>query len=82
MALAELDKYRDVTEDFFVPTMIKIVMYGEAGAEGSESITLNLKSVKPDSFNEKRRKAIFTKPKTKGYEHIYRIINGHLVEQK
>jgi hypothetical protein len=82
LALAELDKYKDVTEDYFVPTVIKIIMYGEAVAEDSESITLSLKSVKPDSFDEKRRKKIFTKPKTKGYEHIYRIIDGHLVEEQ
>jgi hypothetical protein len=81
LALAELDKYKDVTEYFFVPTVIKIMMYGEAGAEDSDSITLNLKSVKPESFTEKRRKFIFTLPKTKGYKHIYRIIDGHLVEE-
>ncbi|MDH4238716.1 MAG: outer membrane lipoprotein-sorting protein [Phycisphaerae bacterium] len=81
LAVAELDKYKDVTEDFFVPTVIKIMMYGENGAEDSDSITLNLKSVKPDSFTEKRRKIIFTRPEPKGYEHIYRIIDGHLVEE-
>jgi len=81
LALAELDKYKDVTEDFFVPTVIKIVMYGEAGAESSDSITLNLKSVKPESFTEERRRKIFTKPEPRGYEHIYRIINGYLVEE-
>ncbi len=82
LALAELDKYKDVTEDFFVPTVIKIVMYGEAGSENSDSITLNLKSVKPESFTEKRRKKIFTKPEMKGYKHFYRIIYGHLVEEQ
>jgi hypothetical protein len=81
LALAELDKYKDVTEDFFVPTIIKIMMYGEAGAEDSDSITLNLKSVKPDSFTEKRRKKIFTLPERKVYKHFYRIIDGHLVEE-
>jgi hypothetical protein len=81
LALAELDKYTDVTEDFFVPTVIKIMMYGEAGAENSDSITLNLKSVKPESFTEEQRKKIFSLPKRKGYKHFYRIINGHLVEE-
>ncbi len=81
LTLAELDKYKDVTEDFFVPTVIKIMMYGEAGAENSDSITLNLKSVKPDSFTEKRRKKIFSLPERKVYKHFYRIIDGHLVEE-
>ena len=81
LALAELDKHKDVTEDFFVPTVIRIMMYGEAGAADSDSITLNLSSVKPDSFTEKRRKIIFTRPKPKGYKNVYRIIDGHLVEE-
>ncbi|MHC4111227.1 MAG: hypothetical protein ACYSUY_09130 [Planctomycetota bacterium] len=81
LALAELDKYKDVTEDFFVPTVIKIMMYVEAGGENSDSITLNLKSVKPYSFTEERRKKVFTRPEMKGYKHFYRIIDGHLVEE-
>ena len=81
LALAELDKYKDVTEDFFVPTVIKIMMYGEDGAEDSDSITLNLKSVKSDSFDEERRKIFFNRPKMKGYKHFYRIINGRMIEE-
>jgi hypothetical protein len=81
LALAELDKYKDVTEDFFVPTVIKIMMYGEDDAEDSDSITLNLKSVKSTNFSDKKRSAFFTLPPTKGYEHIYRIIDGHLIEE-
>lgn len=81
LALAELDKHKDVTEDFFVPTVIRIMMYGEAGAADSDSITLNLSSVKPDSFTEKRRKIMFNQPKMKGYKHFYRIINGRMIEE-
>jgi hypothetical protein len=81
LAVAELDKYKDVTEDFFVPTVIKIVMYGEAGSENSDSITLNLSSVESTDFSDKQQSAFFTLPPKKGYEHIYRIIDGHLVEE-
>ncbi len=81
LALAELDKHKDVTEDFFVPTVIKIMMYGEAGAENADSITLNLKSVKPDSFTEEQRKKIFSLPEMKGYKHFYRIIDGRMIEE-
>ena len=81
LALAELDKYKDVTEDFFVPTVIKIMMYGEDGTENSDSITLNLKSVKSTDFSDKQRSAFFTLPPTRGYKHFYRIIDGHLVEE-
>ncbi len=81
LAVAELDKYKDVTEDFFVPTVIKIMMYGKEGAEDSASITLNLKSVRSDSFDEERRNIFFTLPKTRGYKHFYRIINGRMIEE-
>jgi len=81
LALAELDKYKDVTEDFFVPTVIRIMMYGRDGTEDSASITLNLKSVKSDSFDEERRNIFFTLPKTRGYKHIYRIIDGRMIEE-
>lgn len=81
LALAELDKYKGVTEDFFVPNVIRIMMYGRDGAEDSDSITLNLKSVKSMDFSDKQRSAFFSLPPTKGYKHIYRIIEGHLVEE-
>ena len=81
LALAELDKYKDVTEDYFVPTVIKIMMYGEDGDENSDSITLNLKSVKSTDFSDKQRSAFFTLPPRKGYKNFYRIIDGHLVEE-
>lgn len=81
VAVAELDKYKDVTEDFFVPTVIRIMMYGEAGGDNLANIKLDLKSVKSDSFTKQRRSALFNRPKTKGYKHIYRIINGRLIEE-
>ncbi len=81
LALAELDKYKAVTEDFFVPTVIRIMMYGRDGAEDSDSITLNLKSVKSTDFSDKQRSAFFTLPPTKGYKHFYRIIDGRMIEE-
>jgi len=81
LAVAELDKYKDVTEYFFVPTVIRIMMYERDGTEDSSSIVLNLKSVKPESFTEKRRNIFFTLPKTRGYKHFYRIIDGRMIEE-
>jgi len=81
VAVAELDKYKEVSGEFFVPTRISIIIRGEDGADDAASISLNLKSVKPTSFNEKQRKFFFNRPtKTKGYKHIYRIIDGRMIE--
>ena len=81
MAFAELDKYKGLTKGFYVPTSIRIIIRGDEKGEGSASITLNLTSVKPESFTEKRRKAFFIRPPTKGYKHIFKIIDGSMVEQ-
>ena len=81
VAVAELDKYKEVSREFFVPTVIGIVMHGGDGGDNLASIKLNLASVKPESFTEKRRNILFTRPETKGYKQIYRIINGRMIEQ-
>jgi hypothetical protein len=81
LAVAELDRYKAVSDEFFVPTVIRIMMYGEEGAEDSDSITLDLKSVKSDSFDEERRNIFFALPKRKGYKNFYRIINGRMFEE-
>ena len=81
VAMAELDRYREVSKEFFVPASIKIIMYGEEGSDGSASIRLSLTSVKSESFTEIRRNILFNRPPTKGYKHIYKIIDGSMVEQ-
>jgi len=81
VAIAEMDKYKKVSEGFFVPTFFRVMMPEGDSAEDSSSITLNLNSVKSTDFSDKQRSAFFTRPPTKGYENIYRIINGRLVEQ-
>jgi hypothetical protein len=81
MAIAELDRYREVSKEFFVPASIKIIMYGEEGSDGSATIRLSLTSVKPESFTEIRRNILFNRPKMSGYKNIYRIINAQMVEQ-
>jgi hypothetical protein len=81
VAVAELDRYKEVSKEFFVPTVIRIVMHGGDGGDNLASIKLNLSSVKPDSFTEKRRSVLFSRPKPEGYKHFYRIIDGRMIEQ-
>lgn len=76
-----LDKYKEVSEDFFVPTIVKIVKRAEDGKEDLVSITLSLRSIKSANFNEKQRNRLFTRPEPRGFKHIYKIGGGNMIEQ-
>jgi hypothetical protein len=79
MAVTELYKYKELSEGFFVPRTIKIITYAQKGREDSVVITLN--SVKPHKFDKKKQDVYFNPRKPKGIKHIYRIIDGHIIEQ-
>ena len=81
VARAELDKYKEVSEGFFVPALIKVATYAPNTTEESLSFTLNLRSIKPAKFSEQRRNLLFYHRLPKGFKHIYRIVNGRWVEQ-
>jgi hypothetical protein len=78
-AIAELYKYKEISEGCFVPRVIKIVTYAQEGRENSVIITL--KSVKPYKFDKKKQDDYFNPREPKGIKHIYRIIDGHIIEQ-
>jgi hypothetical protein len=75
---AELDDYEEAAEGFKVPKYIKVVKRGMGGRD--DSVRINLKSVKPMSFNEKQLEALF-QPQPGRFEHVYEIVNGEWVEQ-
>ena len=79
MAIAELYKYKEMSEGFFVPRVIKIVTYAQEGRE--DSVIITLKSVKPYKFDKKKQDFYFNRREPKGFKHIYRIIDGHIIEQ-
>ena len=79
MAIAELYKYKEMSEGFFVPRVIKIITYTQDGRE--DSVIITLKSVKPYKFDKKKQDVYFNPRKPKGFKHIYRIIDGHIIEQ-
>ena len=79
MAIAELYKYKEMSRGFFVPRVIKIVTYTQEGRE--DSVIITLRSVKPDKFDKKKQDIYFNRRKPKGFKHIYRIIDGHIIEQ-
>jgi hypothetical protein len=79
--VAELDKYEQVRENFFVPTIVKIIHRGASAAE-SVTITVTLTSVKSADITSKLRSYLFARPEPKGFKHIYRVLGGKVIEEQ
>jgi hypothetical protein len=78
-AVAELDKYKEISKNFFVPSIVKIVSRTDGNEKDSVQITLS--SVKPANFTDKQRKRLFIRPQEQGFKHIYKIVDGNIIEQ-
>jgi hypothetical protein len=81
VAGAELDRYEEVSDGFFIPSLIKVTTYAQETGESSLSITLDLNSIKPATITEPRRNLLFKQQPPRGFKNIYRIINGKWIEQ-
>jgi len=81
VVVTKLSNYKQITEGFFVPSLIKIAKGTAQAIENSVRITLNLKSIKLANITESQRNHLFTRPEPQGFEYIYKIINGNMVEQ-
>lgn len=80
IATAELDRYREIAEGFFVPSLIRVTTLPRDETEKPFKITVNLTSI--DSSKEwpgllfERRPALM-----RGINNVYRMVNGKLIEQ-
>jgi hypothetical protein len=81
VAVAELDKYKQIVVGFSMPAFIKIVTRGPS-SEDTVSITFDLRSIKPASITLNQRRRLFTRPEPRGFEHIYKIVGGNMFEEK
>jgi hypothetical protein len=77
--IMELDKYKEISKNFFVPSIVKIV--NRAGGNKGDSVQITLGSVKPMKFTNKQRERLFVRPQAQGFEHIYKIVDGKIIEQ-
>ena len=77
-AVTELSKYKQLAEGFSFPSVIKITTYPDSTGDVFE---IRLDSVKQTSFTEKQRQRLFNRPKPKGSENIYEIIDGEIIKQ-
>jgi hypothetical protein len=78
-ATAEFSGYKQIAEGHLVPESIKIVVLSADGVEDSARISLT--SVRPAQFNTDQRRRLFVRPPPRGFEHVYKIIDGDSVEQ-
>jgi len=76
----ELDNYKEISKDFFVPRVIKIISRNNDGTE--QIFRINLRSIKPANFSEKQKNRLFLRPEPQGVKHIYKIVNGDMIEQQ
>jgi len=79
--VTELDDYKQISDGFSVPALIKIVRFGHNGRD--DSIRIKLKSIKPVGISEKRQRILFSRPEPRGVKHIYELNeNCELIEQR
>ena len=75
-----LDDYRQAFEGCFIPCMIKVSSLSNKATQDSFEIKLN--SIGSYEFGEQKRKSYFElSQKPAGFKHIYRIVDGELIEQ-
>ncbi|MHC4172116.1 MAG: hypothetical protein ACYTBX_05340 [Planctomycetota bacterium] len=80
--VAELDKYKQVLEGFFVPAGIKIIKRANDNPEDSLSVTLDLKSIKSTEITAKQQNVLFNRPQPQGFKRLIRIVGGKWIEQR
>ena len=79
VAVAELDRYREITDGFFVPSLIRITSLPRDESEKPFTITVDLSSI---SQHEKWPGLLFDRPsRIRGIKTVYRMVNGKLIEQ-
>jgi len=79
VAVTELYNYKKVSEGCSVPRAINITTHSHD--DRKDSLDIRLKSVKPYKFDEKKKRIYFEPPRSKGFKHIYRIIDGNFTEE-
>lgn len=79
VASAELDRYQEVSQGFFVPALIRVTTFGKDEMEKPVTITINLTSIQP---HEKWIDRLFERPsRLAPTMRVYRLVNGKLIEQ-
>jgi hypothetical protein len=87
LVVTVLGKYKPVSKDFWVPSVINIVRHKQD--DRSDSMIIKLSSIKPVELTEKQRSRLFFRPEPEGFKHIYKLdencdfirLGGGVIEQ-
>jgi len=82
VAYTELEGYKEVSDGFSVPALIKIIAYGQNKGRDSLGITLNLKSIKPKKITERQQNFYFNRRPPQGFKHVLVNEGGKWIEQR
>lgn len=80
-AVAELDRYEEVSEGFFVPALIKVTTYSQSEKEKPFTFTLTLQRIRPTEINEPQRNYLFKRRPPDGFKNVGRIVNGEWIDE-
>jgi hypothetical protein len=76
---AEFADYKQIAEGFFAPVSIKIEVVADDG--GEDFVEISLASIQSTKLSEEQRQRLFVRPQPRGFDHVYKIIDGTAVEQ-
>ncbi len=77
--IVKMERYKQFEDRFFVPTKIKIIRNADNNLENS--LTIKLSYIKFVSFTDAQQHRLFSRPQPKGFEHVYRVLGGEIIEQ-
>ena len=79
--ILEIGRYKQVSDSFAVPSIIKITSFNIDGTK--DLFRINLRSVYPEKFSDKKIKAFFERPKELDrFKSVYRVVGDKLIEQR
>jgi hypothetical protein len=78
LACTELNEYKEITENFFVPSFIEVTTYGSDKKEDTISFTFDLNSIQHREITASQNR-YFERPAPQGYKNLHRLENGNWI---
>lgn len=79
--IAELDRYEEVSEGFWIPALIKVVTYSQSEREKPFTFTLNLRRIRPTDITQQQRNYLFKRRPPEGFKNVVRIVDGEWIDE-
>jgi hypothetical protein len=78
LARMELDQYKEIAENFSVPSLIEVETFGTDRKEDSLTISFDLNLIEHRKITAKQER-LFRRPPPKGYKNLHRLENGNWI---